>query len=469
VIENIDRLSRNAKWHQGYLLDIFADHDIAVHFSRAFNSEIERAVLGAISEQGMRENLERMTKGTLHKAKSGRITAKRRAYGYMFVDSQGRPPHDPASDYRRDTHYALHPDEAPIMREIFDRICGGETLYEVCNDLNTRGVPTAKSAAAWHTGNVSKMLKNPLYRGEYTANRYYRTTEWSERLQKTVLRTRQRPKEEWVITTVPAIVSPQVWEAAQQALKRNLRTSTRNASVPFLVQGFTRCARCGRAFRTGGSTGPSVNGKRRRYYYYCGSYFLPPILREKLCCRSPYVFRDEIDNLVWQSICDIIANPELITSVLEEQAQSEESKDISNQMAYLERQLSKCDRELDQWDRAYAAEILGIEDYGEKRTATLLRMESLQAERQELQKEVAEAKAIEHQVAIVQEQLAHLRDSGFTVDPSFKLKRRILAMLVKEVTIDSVDMWYRLDGVIDQVYPTDLSGDNGSFAYTSAP
>lgn len=470
VIEQIDRLSRNAKWHQGYLLDLLAEHKVAVHFAKTFNSEIERAVLGAISEQGMRENLERMKKGTQHKARSGRVTAKRAAYGYIFVDSQGRPAHDPASEYRRDTHYALHPDQAPIMREIYERICAGETLYQVCDDLDNRGVPTPDGSPAWSTGNVCKMLKNPVYKGEFVANRQYRSKEWSPRSQRMVVRDRQRPKEEWIIVPVPAIVSPRVWEATLQALKRNVKVSTRKAKIRFLLQGFLRCARCGRAFASGGSTGPRVDGLKTRFYYLCTSYQLPRILRKTQCCRSPYVFRDDIDTLVWQSICDIVANPELITSILEERAKAAGGAEVTDQMAYLARQLAKCEREQEQWDRAYAAGILILRDYGEKREAIQLRVKTLEGQRLELEEQFAQVQAIEDQVAVVQEQLAELRNSGFSADLSFKQKRRILGLLVTLITIDTVERWYKIEGVINQVFPLDIeddSGDDGGFGYTS--
>lgn len=245
LIEDIDRLSRNAKWHQGYLLDIFAEHSVSVSFWKPFSSEIERAVLGAISEQGMRNSIDRMMKGTRHKATTGRVTAKEPAYGYMLVDSQGRPASDPASNYRKDSHYALHPDQAPIVREIYERIGrNGESLYQVCDDLTVRGLPTAGGAAAWSNGNVSKLLRNPVYKGEYAANRFRNVKEWNEHTQRMVRLVYERPQEEWIIIPVPAIVSAELWDITHATLQKHIRTSTRKLKREFLLQSFVRCARC---------------------------------------------------------------------------------------------------------------------------------------------------------------------------------------------------------------------------------
>ena len=49
VIEALDRLSRNADWHQGYLLDEMKQCGVTVVFWKPFASRIERAVMGAVA------------------------------------------------------------------------------------------------------------------------------------------------------------------------------------------------------------------------------------------------------------------------------------------------------------------------------------------------------------------------------------------------------------------------------------
>ncbi|MBK8027811.1 MAG: recombinase family protein [Chloroflexi bacterium] len=50
VIEHIDRLSRNADWHQGFLIDEMKQHGISVVFWKAYSSRVERAVMGAVAQ-----------------------------------------------------------------------------------------------------------------------------------------------------------------------------------------------------------------------------------------------------------------------------------------------------------------------------------------------------------------------------------------------------------------------------------
>jgi site-specific DNA recombinase len=453
VIEYIDRLSRNAKWHQGYLLDFFTENNISIHFWKSFSSEIERAVMGAISEMGMRDEIARMVRGTQHKAESGRITAKIRAYGFDFVDSQGRLSTDPTSNYRKDTYYAINQDEASIVREIYHRLIAGDSLYEICNNLNERGVPTPRSAKAWASGNISKMLKNPLYKGEFIANQRYIQKEWSERNQKIVLRQRNRPVSEWITVKVPTIVSPQVWDEAQKALQRNYKKSTRNAKGEWLLQGFLRCDCCGLFVQIGSRNGKKVKGQAiKRRYYICGSYTKPPTIREKICCKSPIIYTETIDEHVWASVCQLITEPDIIINYLEEQTEKVVAGGLNDQLVYIERQIEKCNREEKQWDLAFAHEIFGIEEYKDKKSTVQARKESLEEEHGKLLEELSLAQVFERKREVIREQLEKMRAQGIALDLAFKDKRRILSMLVDLITINTKEKRYRIEGVLEGTY-----------------
>ena len=60
ILEDIDRLSRNADWQQGFLLEEFARHGVDVHFYISPGSQLERYVRGYIAQEGMKKDRERM-------------------------------------------------------------------------------------------------------------------------------------------------------------------------------------------------------------------------------------------------------------------------------------------------------------------------------------------------------------------------------------------------------------------------
>jgi hypothetical protein len=386
-----------------------------------------------------------------------------RAYGYLFADSQGRTSLDPHSEFRTDTHYVPHPDEASIVREIYQRIGhNSETLYSVCNDLIERSVPTPGGSPYWSPGNVIKMIKNPLYKGEFVANRWVLVSEWNEEAQRMVKRQRARPSDEWIIVQVPALVSRDLWEATLANLSKNSRNSVRNANQEYLLQSFLRCARCSSAYRVGGGTGPRINGKRTSRWYICRSHMTPQPIRKQQCCGSPYIRRDQIDPHVWRSVVAIITNPDILLSALEQEKESD--SELQEQLAYLERQMRQCEREDNQWDRTFAAEILTVTEYKEKRAAVHIRRDALDAQRQVLLDQLASHHEVERKRAMVLEQLALIRATGVNEDLPFEEKRRIMRLLVDRVVIDTTEQWYRLEGVIKGTYQfgDEERGDNES-------
>ena len=145
VMELYSRLSRNADWHQGFLLDEMKAHGVTPVFWKEYSSRIERAVMGAVDQEGMEQAIERMAEGTRRKARGGRITAKVAAYGYRLVDENGQE----GARARRDTYYAIDPEKAEIIRFIFEEYALHNVTLRVLADTLSRRYPTPMNKANW--------------------------------------------------------------------------------------------------------------------------------------------------------------------------------------------------------------------------------------------------------------------------------------------------------------------------------
>src|SRR6266542_939747 len=91
------------------------------------------------------------------------------------------------------------------------------------------------------------MVSEPVYKGEFVANRlaYYLTGEYRED-GKPKQRFRIRPENEWIRVPVPAIVSAEEWDQAQEALSRHHKRSIRNGRKHrWLLTGLLKCDYCG--------------------------------------------------------------------------------------------------------------------------------------------------------------------------------------------------------------------------------
>jgi site-specific DNA recombinase len=447
MMEHLDRLSRNVKWHQGFLLDEFEGHGMKLVFWRAYSSEIERTVLGTIAEEGMRTEIARMREGMVYKAKSGRITAKRPAYGYIFVDSDGNP----GPQTSQDTHYAHHPEASKIMRFVYEQlIYHDSTLGPIAEYLNRNEIPTPHNATAWTVASLARMVKSPVYKGEFYANRFYQELTGEHREDGKPKRvTRERPTEEWIKIEVPAIVTPEEWQLAQEVLKSNQKRSTRNMKKrEWLLSSFVRCDICGYAYNAtiGGGKNKSIR------YYGCKGRNSARARATGQYCRSPYVHADLLEQLVWDNIAELVFNPEIIIEYLEREHEQEWRREYETQLEFLGKELEKLASQKVRWREAYLNEVITLEEYKSHRQQIEKRAGALRQEQQDLETKLGTEISLEEKKRIVLKGLEGIREQMAERELSFEFRRRILGLLIDQIYVDSEKKTIRLEGVIRETY-----------------
>jgi site-specific DNA recombinase len=104
----------------------------------------------------------RMEAGKARKRTNGFIWRGRRPTGWIY-----RKPHEG----ERHGHLEHHPEEAPLVREIIERIAGGMTSGALADDLNRRGLRTVRGNA-WTALAVQQVIHNPLHSGRIVLDRY---------------------------------------------------------------------------------------------------------------------------------------------------------------------------------------------------------------------------------------------------------------------------------------------------------
>lgn len=144
------------------------------------------------------------------------------------------------------------------------------------------------------------LLRNPAYRGracygktELRARQpITRPLRQRNRLPSRNSASHERPRQDWIEIAVPALVSDETFELAQEQLERNRRYSPRRTSEPSLLQGLLVCRQCGYAlYRTSTRT-----SKRKLYYYRCLGSDAYRHLRGALCHNRP-------GRITWMSSC----------------------------------------------------------------------------------------------------------------------------------------------------------------------
>ena len=475
VIEDIDRLSRHARWQQGYLLEEFSRRGVDIHFFIQPGSDLELIIRGYMAQEGMKKDIERMRMGSVFKALDGRVTAKRPRYGYIITDP-------------KDSHYEFHSEESRVMRWVYEKlIYEGWTLHRIATAMNDEGIPTRFKNGFWTPSTLYQLVKSPVYKGEFYANRHYqvKTGEFNESgrpKRKNMI----RPEDEWIEVKVPQIVSPEEWEMAQEALSRNAKRSMRNSKKRnWLLTGFLKCAIC-REYTFVAIIGNTKKNPRR--YHGCSSRYSQKARLLKTACHSPYVHADELERRVWEEIEQVIYDPHLLIHRLEQREGTERRKVYQTRLNQISASLADLEMAKEKFEAAYQRDIYSLDEFEVKMKQLRAEAGALDEARTNIQKELAQALSLEDQKAVVLAALANIRSEVERARADNKqpdelpqgIKRRVLELLVDVIWVNSETRTFTIEGVIRGTFALDeaqglrlelpvASEEEGEFAFISTP
>lgn len=194
--------------------------------------------------------------GMMNHAGRGEYIWTRSPYGYKKVVRDGNKTLE------------IVPDEAEMVRKIFDWKKAGVSLREICRRLTESGYQT-HYGGAWDMKTISHMLKNPLYIGKirYNCSRVELDTgeDFFNRKGKKVRKS--NPKDVWITVDGfhEGIIDPKTFYLVQSLIDTQPRTKYPFQSENPLA-GLVKCACCGYAYTLVGQTGkPQYRQYRHRY------------------------------------------------------------------------------------------------------------------------------------------------------------------------------------------------------------
>ena len=183
-----------------------------------------------------------------------------------------------------DRKYAINPDTAPIVKEIFSRYANGDLIIDIVNSLNSRGFKST-TGADFNKSSLHMMLKNRKYIGEY------------------------KYKDIVIPGGIPPIISEDVFKKVQQRMQRNKHAPAKEkAKVNYLLSTKLFCGKCGALM-----LGESGYGYKNNMYHY---YKCANTKRRKICDKKA-VRKDWIEDLVINLTKEFVLNDDVIERVAE--------------------------------------------------------------------------------------------------------------------------------------------------------
>ena len=315
VIHSPDRLARK-HIHQMILIEEFQKLGVEIVFcnrqvSNSPEDQLLLQVQGVIAEYEREKIIERGRRGRLHKAKLGKVSALSRSrFGYVYLPAAGA----------QEARYEIHVEQAKVVRRIFEmyvmeRLSADEIAKQLSRDL----ILTKSGLTRWSHSTIWEILTSSVYIGKATFGKK-RSHPRTEKIKLTkatrdrggyTKRTsiqKRRPKEEWIVIPVPAIVKESLFARAQEIRALNAQQSRRNNKRnEYLLTSLLHCKECGYSW-----SGRTVSGSPHLRYYRCSGTMGNQMPDRKRRCSSHTVHADVFDDLVWERTKQLIDNPELV-------------------------------------------------------------------------------------------------------------------------------------------------------------
>ena len=221
-----------------------------------------------------------------------------------------------------DGRYALQPEEAAIVRHIFDLYASGFSAARICRQLNDRGLKTSRGCS-WRPEALIRLISNERYTGVYI---------WGD------IR---------VPDGMPAIIDRSIFEEAQRMKKKTARHIEQGA-IDFLLTGKAFCGHCGAAMI--GDSGTSKDGTRH-YYYTCQGR------KARKCCHKKNLKKDYLENTVVDFVLDHVLSDAQIDDTVNRIMALQEEELKSSPLSAMEAEHAETLKKIKNINNAIAAGI----------------------------------------------------------------------------------------------------------------
>ena len=220
-------------------------------------AELLVGVHGIVDSLYLKDLAKRTFRGVEQLALNGLHTGGR-VFGYRRVpiesaterDTYGRP-------VIAGVRLEVQPNQAAIVRRIFERYAAGDSMKRIAIDLNDEGILSpqpqkGRVSQSWCPSSIRHILRNERYRGVvfWGKTQKIRSTETGKRIY------RRKPQSEWRRREIPEqrIISEDLWDAIRRRIGvierlydcgpgKRARLG-RTAGSPYLFTGLLECADC---------------------------------------------------------------------------------------------------------------------------------------------------------------------------------------------------------------------------------
>ncbi len=308
---------------------------------------------------------------------------------------------------------------ADLIRQIFQWL-GVEhwSCPQIANHLNALGVPTAYQhlapgrsraerktglQAKWRAGRIRNLVILTVYKGVYQYGK----------------RSKKREREIWEVP-VPALVSNDLWKAAQETLARN-RLIAKNTPRHYLLTGLIKCGGCGKTYC-------ASLGRNNIVSWRCTGRMISRYGSDGRC-QSKMIKGTAIESIIWKDIERWFREPgDLLKELEAELNQGKDAAVEKTEIITLEARLKELEQEKNGYHRQNAKGFLMDEELQD----FLNELADSKAAVEKRLIELAPQEAVQESLPLdLLQELRRRLDGGLSEEQ----RQEIARLLVKRITI----------------------------------
>lgn len=199
--------------------------------TKEMESELLLSILSGLAENESRSISQNVKWGIRKRMENGKFIISYPPYGYSNINGEMK----------------IVPDEAEVVKWIFDRILSGNSAYHVATMLNEMNI-TSKRNGRWHSESIIGIIKNEKYTGDVLFQKTF-TDDMFQRHINNGERDMYLAKNHH-----EAIISHDTFEKANDVIRRNakekgIESGTKKYLARYPFSGKIICNECGHTFK----------------------------------------------------------------------------------------------------------------------------------------------------------------------------------------------------------------------------
>jgi len=254
------------------------------------------------------------------------------------------------------------------------------------------------------------------------------------------------------------VVSQEQFDLAKEKLSKNKSFARRNNKTgEHLLRALVSCGECMQASIAVAKTF-GKNKERKQRYYVCSSKFNKAQSAPEEKCPSRYALAEQLDEIVWRDLCEVLTHPESITDALRR----------AHGGQWLPQELKMCQenlrqgraalgRQLERLTEAYLGEVIPLAEYQRRRKDLEQRYEALAVQERQLQAQSRQRMGLAGVVGSIEDFCRRVR--GGLANATFEQRRRLVELLIDRVIVTGEEVEIRY------VIPTHPSSEHVRFCH----